>query len=59
MTQEEIESVGYSYADLETMQAKYDPSKLSDGWNEVDGRRVFFVRNPALGLWASRARLGD
>ena len=59
LTQEEIESVGYSYADLETMQAKYDPEKLDDGWNEVDGRRIFFVRNPALGLWASRKRLGD
>ena len=58
LTQQEIESVGYSYADLETMQAKYDPAKLDDGWNEVDGRRIFFVRNPALGLWASRARLG-
>ena len=30
---------------------KYDPNKLKDGWNDVDGEEVFFVSNPALGLW--------
>lgn len=57
LTREEVEGVGYQYGDLETMLAKYDPQKLSDGWNEVDGERIYFVRNPALGLWAARGRL--
>ncbi len=58
LSREEIESVGYQYADLAAMQAKYDPRKLTDGWNEMpDGRRVFYISNPALGLWAHRGRL--
>jgi hypothetical protein len=58
LSREEIESVGYQYADLATMQAKYDPEQLAEGWNEMpDGERVFFISNPALGLWAARKRL--
>ena len=30
------------------------PEKLKDGWNDVDGERVFFVRDPAMGLWKRR-----
>jgi len=36
---------------------RYDPEKLSLGWNELPGgERVFFVPNPALGLWTTKAR---
>jgi hypothetical protein len=59
MTKEEIESVGFNYGDLEEMSTKYDISKLKDGFNDVDGERVFFVSNPALGLWAYRGRFED
>ena len=58
LSREEIEGVGYQYADLAAMLAEFDPAKLRDGWNEMpDGRRVFYISNPALGLWASRERL--
>lgn len=58
LSREEIEGVGYGYADLAAMQAKYDPRKLDDGWNEMpDGERIFYISNPALGLWAYRGRL--
>ena len=58
LSREEIESVGYQYADLAAQQARYDPGRLQDGWNTLpDGERVFFIRNPALGLWAHRSRL--
>ncbi len=57
LTREEVEGVGYGYADLESTLRRYDPEKLADGWNEVDGERIYFVRNPALGLWAARSRL--
>ncbi len=58
LSREEIESVGYQYADLSAMRMKYDPGKLKDGWNEMpDGRRIFYISNPALGLWAYRGRL--
>ena len=59
MTRQEIEGVGYEYDDLATVQQRYDASSLRDGWNTMpDGERIFFVRNPALGLWAARERFG-
>lgn len=59
LRRDEIEGVGYRYADLREMMAKYDPGKLSDGFNSVDGEEVFFIRNPALGLWSWRANFQD
>lgn len=56
LTKEEIESVNFNYADLNEMTKKYDPSKLKDGWNMVDGEEIFFISNPALGLWAYKER---
>jgi nickel-dependent lactate racemase len=59
LSREEIEGVGYCYAPLATMLARYDPRQLQDGWNTLaDGERLFFIRNPALGLWAHASRLG-
>jgi nickel-dependent lactate racemase len=57
LSAEEIKGVGYEYASLESMTAVYDPQLLTDGWNLVQGERVYFIRNPALGLWAYRGRL--
>ncbi len=57
LTREEIEGVGYAHGDLKTMLARYNPAKLSHGWNTIDGEEVFFVANPGLGLWAHKSRL--
>jgi hypothetical protein len=57
LTREEIEGVGYAYGDLKTMINRYDPHKLNNGYNQVDGENIFFIANPALGLWAHRSRL--
>ncbi len=59
LTREEIEGVHFEYGDLAVMTAKYDPAKLADGWNTVDGEEIFFISNPGLGLWAYRGRFGD
>jgi nickel-dependent lactate racemase len=60
LSREEIEGVGYRYADLAETRAKYDPAKLAEGWNTMpDGERVYFIGNPALGLWAAKSRLGN
>jgi len=56
LTREEIEGVGFRYGDLATMLRKYDPAKLTHGFNTVDGEEIFFVANPGLGLWAHRNR---
>ncbi len=56
LSKEEIESVNFNYADLVTMMKKYNPEKLKDGFNEVDGEIIFFISNPALGLWSYKGR---
>ena len=56
LTQQEIESVHFEYGDLAHYTAKYDPEKLKDGWNMVDGEEIFFISNPGLGLWAYKGR---
>jgi nickel-dependent lactate racemase len=56
LTRQEIESVGFQYADLDEMTRKYNPASLKDGWNVVDGEEIYFISNPALGLWAYRER---
>jgi len=58
LTEEQVRGVGYEYADFDEMDAKYPATKMKDGWNEVDGERVYYVSNPALGLWAHESRLG-
>src|SRR5665213_1393099 len=58
LTREEIEGVHFEYGDLAEYTAKYDPEKLVDGWNVVDGEEIFYVSNPGLGLWAYKGRFG-
>jgi len=57
LSKKEVEGVGFSYGDLNAMLARYDPKKLSNGRNQVEGESVFFIANPGLGLWAHRSRL--
>jgi nickel-dependent lactate racemase len=50
---DDIESVGYIYGDLKKYEARYNKNTLSEGWNTMpDGEEIFFISNPALGLWA-------
>ncbi len=57
LTREEIEGVNFKYADLRETVKRYDPGELVDGFNTLsDGERVFYISNPALGLWAHRER---
>ncbi|MBG0861250.1 MAG: DUF2088 domain-containing protein [Bacteroidales bacterium] len=58
LTRREIESVNFKYADMGEMLKKYDPGKLKEGFNRMpDGEEIFFVSNPAVGLWSCRERL--
>lgn len=56
ISKEEVESVGFKAADYDEMASKYDPKKLKYGYNTVDGEEVYFIPNPALGLWIDRER---
>jgi nickel-dependent lactate racemase len=57
LTREEVEGVAFTYGDLAALQQKYDIHKLQQGYNTVDGEEIFFIPNPALGLWAWRGKL--
>jgi nickel-dependent lactate racemase len=59
LTREEIEGVHFEYGDLAEYSAKYDPEKLKDGWNVVDGEEIFYISNPGLGLWAYKGRFKE
>ena len=59
LTREEIEGAHFEYGDLAEYTAKYDPAKLKDGWNVVDGEEIFYISNPGLGLWAYEGRFKD
>lgn len=55
LTKEEIEGVNFRYQDLAAVMARYNPAKLTEGFNKLpDGEEIFYISNPALGLWAYR-----
>ncbi len=55
LTQEEVEGVNFNYMPYEEAIKKYNPEVLKDGFNTLDdGEEIFFISNPALGLWALR-----
>jgi nickel-dependent lactate racemase len=57
LSREEIESVGFKWADYDKMVASYNPEFLKDGYNTLpNGEEIFYISNPALGLWAFRDR---
>lgn len=55
----EIEGVGFNSADYDELAKKYSPEKLSYGYNTVDGEEVYFIPNPALGLWINREKFEE
>ena len=58
LSKEEIESVNFSFADFKEMMQIYDPSLLHEGYNTLqDGEKIFYISNPALGLWAHKDRM--
>ena len=61
LTQAEIESVNFRYLPLKEALTLYDPTKLKDGYNTLKRpngteEEIFYISNPALGLWADKAK---
>ena len=58
ISRQEIEKVNFGFAEIEALQKKYDPKRLRDGFNTMpDGEDIFYISNPALGLWACKEKL--
>lgn len=59
LSKEEIDGVNFEWAPLEEMTERYDPQRLVDGFNVVDGEEFYFISNPAIGLWSSKERFSN
>ena len=60
VSKEEIEGVGFQYQALKDVLAQYPIDKMKDGWNIMpSGEEVYYISNPALGLWAHPDRFKD
>ena len=53
LTGEEVGGAGFGYVPYDEIIKKYDPAKLTDGYHTVDGEEIFYISNPALGLWTA------
>ncbi len=56
LSREEIESVNFRYAELGDMVKRYNPETLRNGINNINGEEIFYISNPALGLWSFKER---
>lgn len=57
LSRDELASAGYEPADLDAALRRYTPALLAPGVNRLrDGEEIFFVPNPALGLWGLRSQ---
>lgn len=57
LSRQEVEGVNFQYASLDDVLKRYDPRKLKDGFNVTDdGEEIYYISNPALGLWACSDR---
>jgi nickel-dependent lactate racemase len=59
-SQEAIRSVGFEAGDLDATLKRYPLEKLKDGYNRLpDGEELFYISNPALGLWALKSQFAE
>lgn len=57
---DEVRSVGFQAESYEEMAARYNPETLKDGWNTLpDDEEIFYISNPALGLWAFKEKFAE
>lgn len=57
---DEVRSVGFCAESYAVMSNRYNPARLRDGYNTLpDGEEIFFISNPALGLWAYKEKFGE
>ncbi len=60
LTREEVEGVNFRYGNLEEMMQQYDIKSLKEGFQTLsNGERIYYIENPAVGLWAHRDRFTD
>jgi nickel-dependent lactate racemase len=52
LSRDEVEQVGYQWADHQKLMRQYQCSSLDNGWHTTrDGEEFYFIGDPGLGLW--------
>lgn len=51
LNKDEVRGVGFSYLPYDEAAALYPPQTLQDGIQTVRGETIYYISNPALGLW--------
>ena len=60
MSLEEVRSVGFEAIAYDEITSRYNPETLKDGFNTLpDGEEIFYISNPALGLWSYREKFKE
>lgn len=52
LAESDIKGVNYDYLPYSEARKLYDLNQFRDGYNLINGEEIFFISNPALGLWA-------
>ena len=57
LSKEEVSAVNFGYAALQEAYELFNPESLKDGFNTLEnGEEIFYISNPALGLWADKSK---
>lgn len=57
ITKEEVLGVGFGAVDYDETVKRYNPETLQYGYNTMpDGEEIYFIPNPALGLWINKEK---
>ncbi len=57
LTKDEIEKANFKYLPYHEAVRRYNPDLMENGFNRLkDGEEVFYISNPALGLWALKEK---
>ncbi len=58
LTKEEVEGVGYNYKPYDEAIRHYPKDSLQPGENTLEtGETIYYIPNPALGLWMERSKV--
>ena len=52
LSKEEIERVGFQYLSYDEAAARFQPESLHEGINHTQSGEIYYISNPALGLWS-------
>ena len=58
VSEEDVKTVGFEYADLAEMQKLYPADEMKPGWNTTaSGEKVYYIPTPSAGLWSTAEKL--